>query len=142
MTDLSQQVIDLSNLRAGLDQLMLAIQPAGVDVPGLANARKRFAETVPMFQALVDGPLGVSDGDGGHQLSAEHQRRLERLGLDTKYCGIKNASDLLELEKLEKVKAKHMSLGVDFTGCTNSEEAEARIAVARAREAGRKVARS
>ncbi len=135
--DLSQQVIDLSDLRNGLERIALAIQPPEVDRAGLANARKLFAELKPVFQALADGPLGVSDEDGKHQLSAESVRRLKRLGLDVKYCGIKNAGDLLELEELEKVKAKHMSLGVDFTGCTNAEDAEARIAAA-----GHKVTRA
>jgi len=99
--DLSQQVIDLSNLRTGLDQLMLAIQPAGVDVAGLSNARKLFAEIVPLFAALADGPLGVSDEDGKHQLSAESVRRLKRLGLDVKYCGIENESQLFEMQEVE-----------------------------------------
>jgi hypothetical protein len=116
---------------------MLAIQPPGVDVAGLSNARKRFAELTPMFAALADGPLGVSEEDGEHQLSAENAKILKRLGLDAKYAGIKNESELLELKELEKIKAKHMTLGVDFTGCTSGAEAEARI-----KAAGKKIGRA
>ncbi len=99
--DLSEQVISLSDLRNGLERVTLAIQPPTVDRAGLANARKLFAELKPVFAALADGPLGVSDEDGKHQLSAESVRRLKRLGLDVKYCGIENESQLFEMQEVE-----------------------------------------
>ena len=106
--DLSQQVIDLSDLRNGLERIALAIQPPEVDRAGLANARKLFAELEPMFQALADGPLGVSDEDGKHQLSAENAKRLKRIGLDVKYVGMTCEGDLLDLHALE-AEAKALS---------------------------------
>ena len=113
MTDLSQQVIDLSNLRNGLDQLMLAIQPAGVDVAGLDNARKRFAEIAPMFAALADGPLGVSEEDGEPQISAENLRKLKRMGLSGRYVGIENASQLFEMQEAEAEEKKALEAVAD-----------------------------
>ena len=99
--DLSPQVIDLSDLRNGLERIALAIQPPEVDRAGLANARKLFAELKPMFQALADGPLGVSAEDGEHQLSADTEKRLRRMGLDPKYVGINCEADLREMQDNE-----------------------------------------
>ena len=113
MTDLSQQVIDLSNLRTGLDQLMLGIQPAGVDVAGLTEARKLFAATVPMFAALADGPLGVPAEETKPQISAENLRKLKRMGLSGKYIGIENASQLFEMQESEAEEKKALEAVAD-----------------------------
>jgi len=95
-----------------------------------------------VFQELDDGPLGATEEAGdGTKLSAETVKKLKRLGLNRAFVGIQNEAQLREMKK-DKVLKRHIGLGVDFRDCTNAEEAEARIAVARATAAGRKVAQS
>ena len=115
MRNLLVTQMDLADLRNALTRMAPAVQ-TDMDFAGVANARKLWAEIKPLVQAIDDGPLGVpnpEEKDEGaaasgksqlsavSQVSAENAKRLKRMGLDVKYCGIENEEQLFEMQESE-----------------------------------------
>lgn len=159
LSQLSQLIGRLGELQAAADALARAVKSKPMDEKGLAEHRSSWAAIKTLFEEL-DAVLGEQDPDEDEEkdkdrdegdkteLSAETARRLRRMDLDLKHCGITSESELLEMREndatarkaLKELKAENVT--VDFKGVTNAEQARARIAVAHAKAKGVAAARS